>query len=52
MSLQLPNQGVYIDPAHNLYIADAEPTLEQVVDGSSLQEGEVTVAIKYSGICG
>ncbi|OOF92820.1 hypothetical protein ASPCADRAFT_517644 [Aspergillus carbonarius ITEM 5010] len=52
MSLQLPNQGVYIDPAHNLYIADAEPTLEHVVDGSSLQEGEVTVTIKYSGICG
>ncbi|RAK95746.1 uncharacterized protein BO80DRAFT_469179 [Aspergillus ibericus CBS 121593] len=52
MSPQQPNQGVYIDPAHNLYIADAEPTLEQVIDGSSLEEGEVTVAIKYSGICG
>lgn len=51
-SLTAPNVGVYTDPEHNLYIADAKPSLEQVLDGSSLEPGEVTVAIKCSGICG
>lgn len=52
MELQLPNRGVYTDPDHNLFIKEAEPTLDHINDGSSLAEGEVTVAIKYSGICG
>ncbi|GJP88065.1 hypothetical protein CBS63078_2783 [Aspergillus niger] len=52
MKLQLPNRGVYTDPEHNLFIKEAEPTLDQIIDGSSLAEGEVTVAIKCSGICG
>lgn len=51
-TLIAPNVGVYTDPEHNLYIADAEPSLKQVLDGSSLENGEVTVAIKCSGICG
>jgi L-iditol 2-dehydrogenase len=51
-SLTTPNIGVYTDPEHNLYIADAKPSLEDVLDGSSLEHGEVTVAIKCSGICG
>ncbi|KAI9928586.1 hypothetical protein ASPWEDRAFT_168560 [Aspergillus wentii DTO 134E9] len=51
-SLSLPNIGVYTNPQHNLYVAEAEPTLEKVKSGSLLQPGEVTVAIKSSGICG
>jgi hypothetical protein len=41
-----------LSPPHDLYVAEATPSLEQVRDGSSLQPGEVTVAIKSSGICG
>jgi L-iditol 2-dehydrogenase len=51
-SLTAPNIGVYTDPDHKLYIADAKPSLDEVLDGSSLEPGEVTVAIKCSGICG
>jgi L-iditol 2-dehydrogenase len=51
-ALTARNIGVYTDPEHNLYVADAKPTLEDVLDGASLQAGEVTVAIKCSGICG
>ncbi|KKY16589.1 putative xylitol dehydrogenase [Diplodia seriata] len=47
-----PNIGVYTDPSHNLYIADAAPSLEDVKSGATLQPGEVTIAIKSSGICG
>lgn len=46
------NLGVYTDPAHNLYVADAEPAAGTVLSGSALQPGEVTIAIKSSGICG
>ncbi|GAM83076.1 hypothetical protein ANO11243_010620 [Dothideomycetidae sp. 11243] len=47
-----PNIGVYTNPAHDLWIAEAEPSLEQVQSAQSLQEGEVTIAVKSSGICG
>ncbi|GLA26498.1 L-Arabinitol 4-dehydrogenase [Aspergillus phoenicis ATCC 13157] len=46
------NRGVFTDTAHGLYIADAAPAAETVPSGSTLQPGEVTVAIKSSGICG
>lgn len=46
------NIGVYTNPAHDLWIADAEPKKEEVENGESLQPGEVTVAIKSTGICG
>jgi L-iditol 2-dehydrogenase len=46
------NRGVYIDPSHNLYIADAEPPASTIQAGSTLKSGEITVAIKSSGICG
>lgn len=55
MSEQTPtleNIGVYINTNHDLYVAEARPTLKEVQDGSSLEYGEVTVAIKSSGICG
>ena len=47
-----PNVGVYIDTAHRLWVDDAAPSAEEVASGSSLQDGEVTVAIKSTGICG
>ena len=46
------NIGVYTNPAHDLWVADAVPTKEQVAAGESLQPGEVTIAIKSTGICG
>ncbi|KAF7540051.1 hypothetical protein G7054_g1640 [Neopestalotiopsis clavispora] len=46
------NIGVYIDPTHALYVEQASPSLEEVKNGSTLEPGEVTVAIKSSGICG
>jgi L-iditol 2-dehydrogenase len=47
-----PNIGVYTNPAHDLWIAPAEPSLETVQSGAALKEGEVLVAIKSTGICG
>lgn len=47
-----PNIGVYTDPDHKLWIAEAEPSLETVQKGDSLKAGEVTVGIKSTGICG
>ena len=46
------NIGVYTDPAHKLWVAPAEPSLESVEKGDSLKPGEVTVGIKSTGICG
>jgi L-iditol 2-dehydrogenase len=46
------NIGVFTNPKHDLWMADAEPTLESVQAGSELKEGEVTVAIRSTGICG
>lgn len=46
------NIGVYTNPKHDLWVADAEPSLESVQAGSNLKEGEVTVAVKSTGICG
>lgn len=46
------NIGVWTNPKHDLWVAEAEPSLEDVQSGSSLEEGEVTVAIKSTGICG
>jgi L-iditol 2-dehydrogenase len=46
------NIGVYTNPAHDLWIHEAEPTVEDVQKGDSLKLGEVTVAIKSTGICG
>ena len=46
------NIGVYTNPAHDLWVADAVPSKEDVEKGENLKEGEVTVAIKSTGICG
>ncbi|KAL7269108.1 L-arabinitol 4-dehydrogenase [Rhizina undulata] len=47
-----PNIGVYTDPQHNLYIAEAGPSVEEVQGGESLKEGEVVVQVRSTGICG
>lgn len=47
-----PNIGVYTNPKHDLWINEAEPSVESVKAGSDLKQGEVTVAIRSTGICG
>lgn len=47
-----PNIGVYTNPAHHLWVADVTPSLEDVQKGEGLKPGEVTIAIKSTGICG
>jgi L-iditol 2-dehydrogenase len=46
------NIGVYTNPEHNLWVAEAQPSLESVLKGDDLKPGEVTVGIKSTGICG
>jgi L-iditol 2-dehydrogenase len=46
------NIGVYTNPQHDLWLAAAEPSLESVKAGAELKEGEVTIAVKSTGICG
>lgn len=47
-----PNIGVFTNPGHDLWISDAAPTVESVQKGEGLKEGQVTVAIRSTGICG
>ena len=46
------NIGVFTNPKHDLWINDATPTLESVHKGEDLKEGQVTIAIRSTGICG
>ena len=46
------NIGVFTNPKHDLWISDAAPTLESVRKGEELEEGQVTVAVRSTGICG
>ena len=46
------NIGVYTNPKHDLWVADATPSQEDIEKGEGLQSGEITVAIKSTGICG
>ncbi|KAI9883421.1 MAG: hypothetical protein M1823_004817 [Watsoniomyces obsoletus] len=45
----MPNLGVFTNPEHDLWVADAEPSLDAL---QNLKPGEVTIAIKSTGICG
>ncbi len=47
-----PNIGVFTNPKHDLWVSEATPTLESVQNGEELREGQVTVAIRSTGICG
>jgi L-iditol 2-dehydrogenase len=46
------NIGVYTNPAHDLWVAEAHPALEEVQRGGDLKEGEVLLNVKSTGICG
>jgi len=46
------NIGVYTNPAHDLWVAEASPSLEEVQKGGDLKEGEVLINVKSTGICG
>lgn len=46
------NIGVYCNPEHRLWVEGSGPSVEDVKSGQSLKEGEVTIAIKSTGICG
>ena len=46
------NIGVYTNPAHDLWVAEAEPSLEEVQRGGDLKPGEVLLNVKSTGICG
>jgi L-iditol 2-dehydrogenase len=52
IQVEQSNIGVFTNPKHELWIAPAEPTLEAVQGRDSLKDGEVTIAIKSTGICG
>ncbi|KAL7919671.1 GroES-like protein [Trichoderma austrokoningii] len=47
-----PNIGVFTNPKHDLWINEAEPSVEAVKSGADLKPGEVTIAIRSTGICG
>ncbi len=47
-----PNIGIYTNPAHDLWIADATPSQEEAAKSENLKEGYVTIAVKSTGICG
>lgn len=47
-----PNIGVYTNPNHDLWVAEATPSLEDVKSGKGLKPGEVTVEVRSTGICG
>lgn len=51
-TISKPNVGVHTNPAHDLWVAETKPSLEDVKKGEALNVGEVTVAIKSTGICG
>ncbi|KAF2662366.1 GroES-like protein [Lophiostoma macrostomum CBS 122681] len=46
------NIGVFTNPSHELWVADAQPSLQEVEKGGDLKEGEVLLNIKSTGICG
>jgi L-iditol 2-dehydrogenase len=46
------NIGVYTNPAHDLWVAEAEPNQAEVERGGDLKEGEVLLNVKSTGICG
>ncbi|KAK0383995.1 hypothetical protein NLU13_8084 [Sarocladium strictum] len=47
-----PNIGVFTNPKHDLWVSETTPSVESVKSGEDLKPGEVTVAIRSTGICG
>lgn len=46
------NIGVYTNPNHDLWIAEATPSAEDVNSGKGLATGQVTIEVRSTGICG
>jgi len=46
------NIGVFTNTNHDLWVAEAQPSLEDVQSGKGLKPGEVTVEVRSTGICG
>ena len=46
------NIGVYTNPKHDLWVADAGPSLDDVKSGKGLEHGEVYIGVRSTGICG
>jgi hypothetical protein len=46
------NIGVFTNPKHDLWVAEATPSSESVQQGQDLKPGEVTIAVRSTGICG
>lgn len=46
------NIGVFTNPKHDLWIADATPSVEDASAGKGLKPGEVTIEVRSTGICG
>src|SRR5271156_3251397 len=51
-NLAKANIGVYTNPKHDLWVAESGPSLEHAKAGKDLEDGEVYVAIRSTGICG
>lgn len=46
------NIGIFTNPKHDLWVAEAGPTSQDVQEGKDLKEGEVYIGVKSTGICG
>ena len=46
------NIGIFTNPKHDLWVAEAGPTIQDVQEGHDLKEGEVYIGVKSTGICG
>lgn len=47
-----PNVAVYTNPSHHLWVDAAEPGADGLEPRAPLEPGEVTVAVRSTGICG
>lgn len=46
------NIGVFTNTKHDLWVADAQPSVDEVKSAKGLKSGEVTVEVRSTGICG
>ena len=51
-SVSKPNMGVFTNPEHKLWVAETGPNADTIKHGKDLREGEVTIGVKSTGICG
>ncbi|BDD57472.1 L-arabinitol 4-dehydrogenase [Monascus purpureus] len=51
-TLAKKNIGVFTNPKHDLWVAEATPSVEDVKSGKGLKPGEVTIEVRSTGICG